>query len=122
AHGTSWREASAAEREASIVCKSFLRRASTCRSRAIASLRYHRAVNAAWTRLSSAALYMRGQLTFREDAWRLPDGQEVIYPVLAVGVTVGVLPFVEPARVLLIRQYRHLLGEDSWGLPGGGAH
>jgi ADP-ribose pyrophosphatase len=23
--------------------------------------------------------------------------------------------------VLLIRQYRHLLGEDSWELPGGGA-
>jgi ADP-ribose pyrophosphatase len=57
----------------------------------------------------------------REDAWRLPDGQEVIYPVLAVGVTVGVLPFVEPARVLLIRQYRHLQGEVSWELPGGGA-
>src|SRR5207253_8270033 len=37
------------------------------------------------------------------------------------GVTVGVLPFVEPARVLLVRQYRHLLGEVSWELPGGGA-
>ena len=78
-------------------------------------------MNAAWRRLSSAALYTRGKLTLREDAWRLPDGQEVIYPVLAVGVTVGVLPFVEPARVLLIRQYRHLQGEVSWELPGGGA-
>jgi ADP-ribose pyrophosphatase len=78
-------------------------------------------VNAAWRRLSSAALYTRGKLILREDTWRLPDGQEVIYPVLAVGVTVGVLPFVEPARVLLIRQYRHLPGEVSWELPGGGA-
>src|SRR5439155_8402440 len=122
---TASRAASAADSEASIVCKSFFRSASTWRSRAIASLRYHRAmngaVNAAWTRLSSAALYTRGKLTLREDAWRLPDGQEIVYPVLAVGVTVGVLPFVEPARVLLVRQYRHLLGEVSWELPGGGA-
>jgi ADP-ribose pyrophosphatase len=78
-------------------------------------------VNAAWTRLSSATLYTRGKLTLREDTWRLPDGQEVVYPVLAVGVTVGVLPFVEPARVLLIRQYRHLQREVSWEVPGGGA-
>ena len=78
-------------------------------------------MNEAWTRLSSAVLYTRGKLTLREDAWRLPDGQEIVYPVLAVGVTVGVLPFVEPGRVLLIRQYRHLQGEVSWELPGGGA-
>ena len=78
-------------------------------------------MQAAWTRLSSAALYTRGKLTLREDAWRLPDGQQVVYPVVAVGVTVGVLPFVEPARVLLVGQYRHLVGKVSWELPGGGA-
>jgi len=75
----------------------------------------------AWTRLSSAALYTRGKLTLREDSWRLPDGQEIVYPVLAVGVTVGVLPFVEPGRVLLVGQYRHLVAKFSWELPGGGA-
>jgi len=79
-------------------------------------------VNAAWTLLSSSAHYTRGKLTLREDAWRLPDGQEVVYPVLAVGVTVGVLPFVDATRVLLVGQYRHLLGAVSWELPGGGAH
>jgi ADP-ribose pyrophosphatase len=78
-------------------------------------------VNAAWTRLSSSACYARGKLTLREDAWRLPDGQEIVYPVLAVGVTVAVLPFVEPGRVLLVGQFRHLLGAISWELPGGGA-
>jgi ADP-ribose pyrophosphatase len=78
-------------------------------------------VKAAWTRLSSASRYTRGKLTLREDAWRLPDGQEIVYPVLAVGVTVGVLPFVDPSRVLLVGQYRHLQGDVSWELPGGGA-
>src|SRR3989454_8927249 len=79
-------------------------------------------MNAAWTRLSSSAHYTRGRPTLRGDAWRLPDGQEVVYPVLAVGVTVGVLPFVDVTRVLLVGQYRHLLGAVSWELPGGGAH
>src|SRR6266436_5425663 len=78
-------------------------------------------MNAAWTWLSSSALYTRGKLTLREDTWRLPDGQEVVYPVLAVGVTVGVLPFVDATHVVLVGQYRHLLGDFSWELPGGGA-
>jgi 8-oxo-dGTP pyrophosphatase MutT (NUDIX family) len=78
-------------------------------------------MRAPWTRLASAARYARGKLTLREDTWRLPDGQEVVYPVLAVGVTVGVLPFVDATHVVLVGQYRHLLGAFSWELPGGGA-
>src|SRR3989454_3735088 len=74
-----------------------------------------------WTRLGTTARYARGKLTLREDVWRLPDGQEVVYPVLHVGVTVGVLPFVDDTHVLLVRQYRHLPGAMSWELPGGGA-
>jgi ADP-ribose pyrophosphatase len=78
-------------------------------------------MNPGWTRLSSTARYTRGRLTLREDVWRLPDGQEIVYPVLHVGVAVGVLPFVDDAHVLLVGQYRHLLGATSWELPGGGA-
>jgi len=74
-----------------------------------------------WTPLASSPRYTRGRLTLREDVWRLPDGREVTYPVLAVGVTVGVLPFIEPDRVLFVGQYRHLPRAISWELPGGGA-
>ncbi|PYM66601.1 MAG: NUDIX hydrolase [Candidatus Rokuibacteriota bacterium] len=74
-----------------------------------------------WTRLGSTARYTRGKVTLREDVWRLPDGQEIVYPVLHVGVTVGVLPFVDDAHVLLVGQFRHLPGVMSWELPGGGA-
>jgi ADP-ribose pyrophosphatase len=74
-----------------------------------------------WTPLDSIARYTRGRLTLREDSWRLPDGREMVYPVLAVGVTVGILPFVDAGHVLLVRQYRHLTREASWELPGGGA-
>ena len=78
-------------------------------------------MRAPWTRLSSTARYTRGRLTLREDAWTLPDGSERVYPVLAVGVTVGVLPFVDDAHVLIIGQFRHLPRGFSWELPGGGA-
>jgi 8-oxo-dGTP pyrophosphatase MutT (NUDIX family) len=78
-------------------------------------------MRAPWTPLGSTSLYTRGRLTLREDRWRLPDGLERVYPVLAVGVTVGVLPFVDDERVLIIGQYRHLPREISWELPGGGA-
>jgi ADP-ribose pyrophosphatase len=74
-----------------------------------------------WRALGSSARYARGRLTLREDVWQLPDGQEVVYPVLAVGVTVGVLAFVDPDRVLLVGQFRHLQRAVSWELPGGGA-
>jgi 8-oxo-dGTP pyrophosphatase MutT (NUDIX family) len=76
---------------------------------------------ASWTPLDSAVRYARGKLTLREDTWRLPDGSDHIYPVLVVGMAVTVLPLVEPDRVLLVRQYRHLQRGLSWELPGGGA-
>jgi len=76
---------------------------------------------ASWTPLGSIVRYTRGKLALREDSWRLPDGTERVYPVLVVGVAVGVLPLVEPDRVLLVRQYRHLQRAAAWELPGGGA-
>jgi ADP-ribose pyrophosphatase len=78
-------------------------------------------VRDSWTPLSSSIRWARGTFALREDGWRLPDGTERVYPVLAVGVTVGVLGFVEHDRVLLVRQFRHLQRASSWELPGGGA-
>ena len=78
-------------------------------------------MRAPWTPLSSSVRWSHGKLALREDGWRLPDGTERIYPVLAVGVTVGVLGFVDDERVVLVRQFRHLPRAMSWELPGGGA-
>src|SRR5262249_40197911 len=80
-----------------------------------------RRVPGSWTRLASSIRWSRDTLALREDVWRLPDGRERAYPVLAVGVTVGVLGFTEPDRVVLVRQFRHLAGSQSWEPPGGGA-
>jgi 8-oxo-dGTP pyrophosphatase MutT (NUDIX family) len=78
-------------------------------------------VTAPWTPLASSIRWSHGKLALREDGWRLPDGTARAYPVLAVGVTVGVLAFVEPERIVLVRQFRHLPRAHSWELPGGGA-
>ena len=75
----------------------------------------------AWTFVRSTPIHSRGKLTLREDVWRLPSGHEETYPVLTVGLTVGVVPFVNQDRIVLVRQFRHLTREDSWELPGGGA-
>jgi ADP-ribose pyrophosphatase len=74
----------------------------------------------AWRFLRSTTRERLGKLTLREDVWRLPTGVEKTYPILHVGPTVGVVPFVDADHVLLIRQFRHLLRGDSWELPGGG--
>jgi ADP-ribose diphosphatase len=75
---------------------------------------------AAWHFVRSTVLQHLGALTLREDVWRLPTGRERAYPLLHVGLTVGVVPFVDDEHVLLIRQFRHLPREESWELPGGG--
>ncbi len=74
-----------------------------------------------WTFVRSTPIHSRGKLTLREDVWRLPNGDEATYPILAVGVTVGVVPFVGRDQVVLVRQFRHLTREESLELPGGGA-
>ena len=74
----------------------------------------------AWHFLGSTTLQRLGKLTLREDAWELPAGVLRRYPVLHVGTSVIIVPFVDPGHVLLVRQFRHLARCDSWELPGGG--
>ena len=74
-----------------------------------------------WRFVRSTILQRLGKLTLREDVWRLPTGVDRGYPLLHVGLTVGIVPFVDADHVLLVRQFRHLVRADSWELPGGGA-
>jgi 8-oxo-dGTP pyrophosphatase MutT (NUDIX family) len=73
-----------------------------------------------WEFVRSTPLRRLGKLTLREDVWRLPTGAERAYPLLHVGLTVGVVPLVDAGHVLLVRQFRHLPREHSWEVPGGG--
>jgi len=65
-------------------------------------------------------LYRQDRVSVREDVLVLPEGAQRAYPVMALGSSVGILPFVAADRVLLVRQYRHVTGDFSWEVPGGG--
>ncbi len=74
----------------------------------------------AWRMLGARTLYRSAHVMVREDTLELPDGKEKAYPVMALGASVGILPFLSDDRVILVRQYRHITRDFSWEVPGGG--
>jgi ADP-ribose pyrophosphatase len=76
-----------------------------------------------WRTLSSRPIYANPWISLREDVAELPDGRTTIYGVVGAGECVGVLPFLDHERVLLLRQYRYVFGEaHRWEIPTGGVH
>ena len=79
-------------------------------------------VETPWKTLSSREIYRNKWLSLREDQVKLPDGRKSIYGVVSCGHCVGVLPFVDPSTVLLIKQYRYVAKRLTWEMPTGGVH
>jgi ADP-ribose pyrophosphatase len=75
-----------------------------------------------WKTLSSRAVYRNKWLSLREDQVALPDGRQTIYGVVTCGECVGVLPFLDPNTVLLVKQYRYIAKRVTWEMPTGGVH
>ena len=75
-----------------------------------------------WKTLSSREVYQNPWLSLREDRVKLPDGRETIYGVVSCGQCVGILPFVDPETVLLVKQYRYVAKRVTWEMPTGGVH
>ena len=76
----------------------------------------------AWRTLSSTPVYANKWISVREDLVALPDGRTTVYGVVSCGHCVGLLPFVDPDTVLLVRQYRYVAGRPTWEMPTGGVH
>jgi ADP-ribose pyrophosphatase len=76
----------------------------------------------AWRKLSSRPIYQNKWISLREDIVELPDGHTTIYGVVTCSECVGVLPFVDPNTVLLIKQYRYVAQRVTWEMPTGGMH
>lgn len=75
----------------------------------------------AWTTKSTREIYRNKWMALREDVAIMPNGRETIYGVCTFGQCVGVLPFVDADRVVLVRQYRYVQQEDfRWEMPTGG--
>jgi ADP-ribose pyrophosphatase len=79
-------------------------------------------VEVPWKTLSSREIYRNKWLSLREDQVALPDGQRTIYGVVTCGQCVGVLPFLDPNTVLLVKQYRYVAKRVTWEMPTGGVH
>lgn len=75
-----------------------------------------------WKTVSTKPIYQNRWLSLREDLVELPNGRTTIYGVVVCGECVGVLPFLAPDTVLLVRQYRYVARQPTWEMPTGGVH
>ncbi|HEX8279272.1 MAG TPA: NUDIX hydrolase, partial [Segetibacter sp.] len=73
-----------------------------------------------WKTLSSDYLFNDTWLKARRDKCERPDGK-IVYPyyVMEYPEWVAGLAFTEEGNIILVRQYRHGLGEECIELPGG---
>ena len=71
-----------------------------------------------WPTRSSRLVYQNPWLRLREDIAEMPNGRQTVYGVVECGECVGVLPFVDAAHVVMVRQYRYVFGENHrWEMP-----
>ena len=75
-----------------------------------------------WKTTSSRPIYGNRWIKVREDIAELPSGQTTLYGVVECAECVGVLPFLDGDRVLLVGQYRYVARDFYWEIPTGGQH
>ncbi len=73
-----------------------------------------------WRTLSTRVIYRNPWIRVDEDQVEMPDGRTTLYGVVRCGACVGVLPFLAPDTVVLIRQYRYVARGVFWEIPTGG--
>ncbi|MGQ0464678.1 MAG: NUDIX domain-containing protein [Sporichthyaceae bacterium] len=67
----------------------------------------------------SVPVYQGGVVRMRRDHVLMPDGALAVRDVLVHPGSVGVLALDDAGRVLVLRQYRHPIGQRLWELPAG---
>jgi ADP-ribose pyrophosphatase len=75
-----------------------------------------------WEMRSTRQVYQNKWISLREDIVELPDGRTTVYGVVTCSECVGVLPFLDPNTVLMIKQYRYVAKRVTWEMPTGGMH
>ena len=63
--------------------------------------------------------YRARGLRVRREHDTLPDGRRVSFHAVRVPAVAYVLPLLDDGRVVLLRQYRPIVGEELWELPAG---
>lgn len=73
-----------------------------------------------WKTLSSEYLFNDQWFKVRKEVCETPHGKIVDpYYVYEFSTWVGVLPITEEGKIIMVRQYRHALGEVCIEIPGG---
>ena len=65
------------------------------------------------------AEYRGRRLRVRRERHTLPDGRRVSLDAVRVPAVAYILPLLDDGRVVLIRQYRPIVGAEIWELPAG---
>jgi len=74
-----------------------------------------------WTVLETRAIYENPWISVVEHKVLTPRGTPGIYGVVSPKtVALGVVPFTDDGRIVLVGQYRFTLGRYSWEIPEGG--
>lgn len=71
------------------------------------------------TFVSKKTVWRGRAVNFDVDTVRLPDGKLATREYMSHPGAVGVVPFLDPDTVVLVRQYRHPVGEVTLELPAG---
>ena len=71
------------------------------------------------TELESTLEYTGRVFTVTRDRVRLPHGVETTLDVVRHRGSVVLIPMPDPSSVILVRQYRHAIGQHVWELPAG---
>lgn len=71
-------------------------------------------------RLNQKIIYQDAWLTLYQDEIEFPDGSQGTYAWVDRKNGVGVVVVTPDNRLLLHREYRHVIGGYSWEVPGGG--
>ena len=63
--------------------------------------------------------YRGSKLQVRRERYALPDGRRVTLDTVRVPAVAYIVPLLDDGRVVLIRQYRPIVGAEIWELPAG---
>jgi ADP-ribose pyrophosphatase len=72
-----------------------------------------------WKKLTESVVSKNPWWTYRKDTFELPTGKPGEYHYVHTNGSSMVVPFLEDGSVLLVNQYRYLLGKESLEFPCG---
>jgi len=71
------------------------------------------------TLLDSKSVFTGKMINLRVDNVQLPDGKKAAREVVEHPGAVAVVPILPDGRIILVKQYRHPVGEVTWEVPAG---